>query len=57
MEIADLSALGLENRNRFIVPPRPATINVVGAVNNQNSFEYLPHGTVGQYLLMAGGQY
>ena len=56
MEIADLPALGLENGDRFIVPPRPATINVVGAVNNQNSFEYLPYGTAGNYLLMAGGQ-
>jgi hypothetical protein len=54
--LADLPILGLENGDRFTVPPKPATVNVVGAVNDQNSFEYLPFGTTGQYLLMAGGQ-
>ena len=53
--IDDLPAIGLENGDRFIVPPEPATINLVGAVYDQNSFEYRPRVTVGQYLLMAGG--
>jgi protein involved in polysaccharide export with SLBB domain len=53
--IGDLPAIALENGDRFAVPPEPATINVVGAVNDQNSFEYLRRGTAGQYLLMAGG--
>jgi protein involved in polysaccharide export with SLBB domain len=30
-------------------------INVVGAVNDQNSFLYQPSRTVGQYLKLAGG--
>jgi protein involved in polysaccharide export with SLBB domain len=53
--IDDLPALNLENGDRFIVPPIPATVNVVGAVNDQNSFQFLPHGTTGKYLLLAGG--
>ncbi len=53
--IDDLPALELENGDHFTVPPEPATINVVGAVNNQNSFQYLRKGTAGEYLTMAGG--
>ena len=53
--IDDLPAIGLENGDHFMVPPEPATVNLVGAVNDQNSFEYRPRGTVGQYLLLAGG--
>jgi len=53
--IDDLPEIALENGDRFIVPPVPATINLVGAVNDQTSFEYRPRGTVGQYLLRAGG--
>jgi len=30
-------------------------VNVVGAVYNQNTFIYRSGGTVGKYLLMAGG--
>ena len=53
--IDDLPALSLENGDRFVVPPIPATINVVGAVNDQNSFQFNSHGTTGKYLLLAGG--
>jgi protein involved in polysaccharide export with SLBB domain len=53
--IEKLPALSLENGDRFIVPSVPATINVVGAVNDQNSFQLVPHGTAGKYLALAGG--
>lgn len=53
--IDDLPPLSLENGDRFIVPPIPATVNVVGAVNDQNSFQFNSHGTSGKYLLLAGG--
>lgn len=53
--IDDLPALSLENGDRFIVPPMPATVNVVGAVNDQNSFQFVPRGTSGKYLVLAGG--
>lgn len=54
-DIDDLPNIDLENGDRFIVPPVPATINLVGAVNDQSSFEYQRRETVGQYLLLAGG--
>ena len=54
-DLADLPAIGLEDGDHFTIPPTPATINVVGAVYDQNSFLYEREGTVGSYLQMAGG--
>jgi protein involved in polysaccharide export with SLBB domain len=51
-EIPDLK---LENGDRFAVPPVPDTVNVVGAVYDQNSFLFVPKRTVGRYLRLAGG--
>lgn len=34
--IDDLPAISLDNRDRFVVPFKPATVNVVGTVYNQN---------------------
>lgn len=45
----------LEDGDVFTVPSVPVTINVVGAVYNQNSFGYDPARTVGKYLEDAGG--
>lgn len=53
--LSDVPAMSLENGDRFTVPPAPATINVVGAVYDQNSFLYQNHGTTERYLRMAGG--
>ena len=51
-EIPDLN---LENGDRFAVPSVPDTVNVVGAVFDQNSFLYVSKKTVGRYLRLAGG--
>jgi len=51
----DLPAISLENGDRFIVPPLPVTINVVGSVYDQNSFLYHSGRTVSYYLKLAGG--
>jgi protein involved in polysaccharide export with SLBB domain len=53
--VDDVPAITLENGDRFVVPFAPATINVVGAVYNQNSFLYQPSRSVGSYLQLAGG--
>ena len=53
--IDDLPALALENGDRFIVPSIPATINVVGAVYDQNTFLFRSGGTLSKYMQMAGG--
>ncbi|MGA2535333.1 MAG: SLBB domain-containing protein [Terracidiphilus sp.] len=53
--INDIPAMDLENGDRFIVPFRPSTVNVVGAVYDQNTFLFKSGLPVGRYLRMAGG--
>lgn len=50
-----LPNLTLQDGDQFIVPPMPATVNVVGAVYDQNSFLYRRGNHVGDYLHVAGG--
>ena len=52
---SSLPDISLEDGDRFIVPPVPATVNVVGAVYDQNSFLYAKGKTIGAYLQLAGG--
>lgn len=47
--------ISLENGDRFVIPYRPATINVIGAVNNENSFLHQPGRSPAYYLRKAGG--
>ena len=47
--------IALEDGDRFVIPPVPATVNVVGAVYDQNSFLYTRDRKAGTYLNMAGG--
>lgn len=47
--------IAVENGDSFIVPSAPNSINVIGAVYNQNSFLYAPSRRLGTYLAMAGG--
>jgi protein involved in polysaccharide export with SLBB domain len=50
-----LPNIAMEDGDRFIVPPVPATVNVIGAVYDQNSFLYTLARRAGTYLQMAGG--
>ncbi len=50
-----LPAMTMENGDRFVIPPIPAVVNVIGAVYNQNSFLYVTGRRVGTYLQQAGG--
>lgn len=52
---ASLPNLPLQNGDAFVVPSRPDTVNVVGAVYDQNAFLYEPGGKVKTYLHLAGG--
>jgi protein involved in polysaccharide export with SLBB domain len=54
-DLQSIPDVALENGDRFVIPPVPAVVNVVGAVYNQNSFLYAQGRTVGAYLLQAGG--
>jgi protein involved in polysaccharide export with SLBB domain len=52
---SEIPKVELEDGDRFVIPPVPATVNVVGAVNDQNSFLYMHGREVGTYLKKAGG--
>ncbi|MFZ1085452.1 MAG: SLBB domain-containing protein [Terracidiphilus sp.] len=51
-----LPNIALEDGDRFVVPSVPSTVNVVGAVYDQNSFLYAPGQKAGSYLREAGGE-
>ena len=53
--VENVPALDLQDGDKFVVPYVPSTVNVIGAVYDQNSFLYQPGQTVGNYLNMAGG--
>lgn len=53
--IRALPDLPLEDGDRFIVPSMPSTVNVIGAVYDQNSFLYGRGQRVEDYLRKAGG--
>jgi protein involved in polysaccharide export with SLBB domain len=50
-----LPNITLEDGDRFLVPYIPATVNVVGAVYDQNSFLFADRLRAGKYLRLAGG--
>lgn len=50
-----LPDLALEDGDRFFVPSRPSSVNVVGAVYEQSSFLFQPQRRVFGYLKEAGG--
>lgn len=53
--ISDFPDMVLEDGDRMFIPFRPATVNVMGAVYNNNSFIYKPGKTVADYLRLSGG--
>jgi protein involved in polysaccharide export with SLBB domain len=54
-DLSKLMGLPLEDGDRLVVPARPATVNVFGAVYNQTSFLHEPALRVEDYLRQAGG--
>jgi protein involved in polysaccharide export with SLBB domain len=54
-DLSKLMNLQLEDGDRFIVPPRPATVNVLGAIYNANSFLNDPQLRIRDYVEKAGG--
>jgi protein involved in polysaccharide export with SLBB domain len=50
-----LPNIPLEDGDRFVVPPTPSTVGIVGAVYDPNSFVYLAHKHVSDYLRNSGG--
>ena len=54
-EAGDLPEIALEDGDRFVVPYRPSTVEMLGAVYTKSSFLYRPDERVGDYLKRAGG--
>ena len=54
-QMRNLPDLALEDGDRFVVPPRPSVVGVIGAVYNQNTFIHQPNKRVSEYLEQAGG--
>lgn len=50
-----LPNMTLEDGDRLVLPHRPSTVDVLGAVYNNNSFFYRPGKRLGDYLKQAGG--
>ncbi|MGB8013704.1 MAG: SLBB domain-containing protein, partial [Terriglobales bacterium] len=53
--VGGLPEIPLEDGDRFVVPYRPSTVEILGAVYNKNSFLYRRDGRVDDYLKRAGG--
>lgn len=53
--LKDIPDLTLEDDDKFIVPSKPSTINVLGAVYNENAFVFRPEKRLNDYLRQAGG--
>jgi protein involved in polysaccharide export with SLBB domain len=53
--INSIPDIPLEDGDNFTIPSVPATVNVVGAVYDQNSFLFINGKRIGSYLKMAGG--
>lgn len=53
--LKDIPDITLEDSDRLVVPSRPSTVNVVGAVYNENAFIYAQQKRLTDYLRQAGG--
>jgi polysaccharide export outer membrane protein len=53
--VSDLPEMTLEDGDRFVVPYRPSTIAMLGAIYNKNSFLYRREERLDGYLKRAGG--
>jgi polysaccharide biosynthesis/export protein len=53
--VRDLPEIALEDGDRLLVPFRPSTVEMLGAVYNKNSFLYRRGQRVDDYLKRAGG--
>lgn len=54
-QVSALPPLPLEDKDVIVVPARGGTIDVIGAVNNENALIYEQNESVSDYLAKAGG--
>lgn len=55
LELKDLPALKLEDLDSIIIPPKPSTVSVVGAVFRQGTLLWTPNAKVNTYIENSGG--
>ena len=53
--VSDIPNFPLEDGDSFYIPPRLSTVQVAGAVYNENAFRYQPRKHLSAYLNDAGG--
>jgi protein involved in polysaccharide export with SLBB domain len=53
--VADIPAFPLEDGDSFYIPPKLSTVQIAGAVYNENAFRYQPKKHLSAYLNDAGG--
>ena len=53
--VENIPELPLEDGDKYTIPARPETVEVLGAVYNQNSFIYKDGRSLSDYLGQAGG--
>jgi protein involved in polysaccharide export with SLBB domain len=53
--VADIPSFPLEDGDSFYIPPRLSTVQVAGAVYNENAFRFQPRKHLSAYLKDAGG--
>jgi polysaccharide export outer membrane protein len=54
-QVKNLPDVELQDGDSVHIPRKPGTVDVMGAVFQQNAFIYRPRRTVGDYLALAGG--
>lgn len=54
-QVKNLPDLPLQDGDSIYIPRRPGTIDILGAVFQQNAFVYRPQRTVSDYIQQAGG--
>lgn len=54
-DVSNIPDLPLEDGDTFLVPARPVSVAVVGAVYDQNSFLFQDSASVNHYLQLSGG--
>jgi hypothetical protein len=53
--VADIPSFPLEDGDSFYIPPKLGTVQVAGAVYNENAFRFQPRKHLSAYLNDAGG--
>ncbi len=54
-DVSSIPDLPLQDGDTFLVPTRPVSVSVVGAVYDQNSFLFQESASVNHYLQLSGG--